>query len=152
MMPVPQKCIKTLATEHDRKLQLVDEIYDELDNIYDVDCISLDKLVCESVRACLNNAHSYEYALQQYINKQCWMNSETLREAVQGWYIRCHCLRIRSDTPVESTISLLRRFGTKYVTVPQVRYLLLKEVSLPDEIKHRYYTDISKPVPYPASV
>lgn len=146
MGPVMQKHVKQLMTRDQKALHALNDLYEELEHIHDAEAPNGMNLSSIALRSCLKNAYSFEYALQQYANKECWMDSATLRECVQGWYIRIHGFRIRPQHGcVESTLSLLRKYGYRYITISMIRYLLLKECTLPDDVKQLFYTDLSKP-------
>ncbi len=140
MVPCKGKSLKTISTERQRQQAEVDEIMEELDTVYDIECRN--DITGLSIRSLLGSVVSYEYTLQEYINVASYIDDETLSHCVDVWYENMMCLRIyNEDDPVEDKIKLLREHYNGTITMPQIRFLLLKEASLPEDIKRMYYND-----------
>jgi len=137
------KSIKTIALDTNgseaKARRACRDLYDDLESIVD---IPNDKSLALSVVA-LNNllAHVYsiEYTLHQYVNREIWFDADKLREVISSWFSTMKFVRLRQKVVAESTLSMLRKFGTEPVTRVQVRYLLLKEAALEDSVKQYFY-------------
>jgi len=131
-------CLDPTGNEAKAKANCRD-LYDEFESIVDV---PNDRSLCLSVVA-LNNllAHVYsiEYTLHQYVNRNIWIDADKLREVINSWYSTMKFVRLKSKIVAESTLAMLRKFGTEHVTRVQVRYLLLKEAALEDSVKQYFY-------------
>lgn len=137
------KALKTIAFDHDKyevKARInCQAVYDELEPIVNTPndrSLSLSEVALNSMLA---HVYSYEYALQQYVNKNIWLDADKLREVVRSWFKTMSIVRLKRKVVAESTLAMLRKFGTEPVTRVQVRYLLLKEAALDETVKGYFY-------------